>query len=639
MEKSKITSILASFATMKSLFDTKSYQSPYQLLSEFISYVIAINKFRSFTAIEMRNRLQELFGFEVPEAVVRTSVRSLEFIKTENRLFIVDNNKLRIDSAFEKKMFEAESANTNIVDLLTDFVKKNRPSEFVRSDILTQEFVAFLIDDEPKNGGKYTELISQFILENEDDENIQTALTTVREGSILYIGLNHNINETGSIKKPLTLYLSTEVLFSLSGFNGEIHKRLIQDLFDQIKLANLSEKKISLRYFADTKQEIDDFFASAEAIVSGKDILSDKVAMKSIINGCDKVSEVRIKKADFYHFLVSIYEIKEDDIKDYYSDEKSIYNLETLTTDPSLVDNLKLISHINKLRKGRTFSSNIDAEYLFVTNSGNTLKLSRTQSECVKQENNFDFVCDYAISIEKITNLLWYKLGNGFGRKEYPSNVNAVLKARTLLALHISQNVSKLFSEVKSKYKAGDLTQEQLAARIVALRGKATIPEDLDAETIHEALDFSPEYLSRFEEEVHSNRNVLQEKERLLKTLESQNQQILIEKERAIAKKDHALNEAEENQKGLEAELEEYRLKEKVILIKKEKRRNIFLIIKSVLFKLLILVSMLIIVKIIVNKIDAEWTSTVSYVVGILGFVAMVRDTIRNDIKKYFNTD
>ena len=34
------TSILASFATMKSLVDAQQYQSPYQILAEFIQYTV-----------------------------------------------------------------------------------------------------------------------------------------------------------------------------------------------------------------------------------------------------------------------------------------------------------------------------------------------------------------------------------------------------------------------------------------------------------------------------------------------------------------------------------------------------------------------------------------------------------------------
>ena len=42
------TSILASFVTLKSLTETKTYQSSYQLLSEFIEYIIIENSVYNF---------------------------------------------------------------------------------------------------------------------------------------------------------------------------------------------------------------------------------------------------------------------------------------------------------------------------------------------------------------------------------------------------------------------------------------------------------------------------------------------------------------------------------------------------------------------------------------------------------------
>lgn len=69
------TSILASFSTIKSMVDAKQYQSPYQILAEFVQYVIVKCRLHSFTAIEMKNKLIEIFGFDIPEVVIKTSVR------------------------------------------------------------------------------------------------------------------------------------------------------------------------------------------------------------------------------------------------------------------------------------------------------------------------------------------------------------------------------------------------------------------------------------------------------------------------------------------------------------------------------------------------------------------------------------
>ena len=221
MSSNNPTSILASFSTMKSLVDAQQYQSPYQILAEFIQYIIIKSNLHSFTAIEMKNRLFEVFGFDIPEAVVRTTVRGLQFVKTENRIYHVNQIELKDNSAFEEMKAVAEANNTDIIDLLIAFAQETDPSSAIWADALTQEFIAYLLDDQQTTAaGKYTDLIGRFILKNESDEKIQSALTAIREGSILYIGLNHNISETGSLRKPLTLFLGTEVLFSLYGYNG-----------------------------------------------------------------------------------------------------------------------------------------------------------------------------------------------------------------------------------------------------------------------------------------------------------------------------------------------------------------------------------------------------------------------------------
>lgn len=68
MQKRNNISILASFATIKSLSDEQKYQSPYQILSEFIRHIILTDALYAFTAVEMKCLLNEHFDFAVPEA-------------------------------------------------------------------------------------------------------------------------------------------------------------------------------------------------------------------------------------------------------------------------------------------------------------------------------------------------------------------------------------------------------------------------------------------------------------------------------------------------------------------------------------------------------------------------------------------
>lgn len=636
MSSNNPTSILASFSTMKSLVDAQQYQSPYQILAEFIQYIIIKSNLHSFTAIEMKNRLFEVFGFDIPEAVVRTTVRGLQFVKTENRIYHVNQIELKDNSAFEEMKAVAEANNTDIIDLLIAFAQETDPSSAIWADALTQEFIAYLLDDQQSTAaGKYTDLIGQFILKNESDEKIQSALTAIREGSILYIGLNHNISETGSLRKPLTLFLGTEVLFSLYGYNGEIYKQLAQDLYDQIKAANVGTKRITLRYFSEVKKEIDDFFTSAELIVDGKQLLFDTVAMKAIINGCSTAGDVKVKKADFFHVLQCSYGIMEDDRSSYYENTDDQYNLESLSVDPQQYDSIKFISHINKLRKGRIYPYDLDAEYLIVTNSGITLRASREQVERVMKEQAVDSACDYAVSVERLTNILWYKLGNGLGRKEYPNNVNAVLKARMLLASKISQNISKLYMETRVQYRAGVITEDQLASRIITLRKKPITPEELTAETIEDSLDFSLEYLTRYEEEVNRNKEALQEKEHLLQVLSDQKDRVISEKDGALAEKEQLIQAQQDRNAELEAELAEYRRKDKEKEQKRINRKKIVHLAFGIIWKLVVVALLVIIAAWICSKVNAAYTNAVGIVVGLIGAIPVVVSFLKSDLKKY----
>ena len=636
MSSNNPTSILASFSTMKSLVDAQQYQSPYQILAEFIQYIIIKSNLHSFTAIEMKNRLFEVFGFDIPEAVVRTTVRGLQFVKTENRIYHVNPIELKDNSAFEEMKAVAEANNTDIIDLLIAFAQETDPSNAIWADALTQEFIAYLLDDQQSTAaGKYTDLIGRFILKNESDEKIQSALTAIREGSILYIGLNHNISETGSLRKPLTLFLGTEVLFSLYGYNGEIYKQLAQDLYDQIKAANVGTKRITLRYFSEVKKEIDDFFASAELIVDGKQLLFDTVAMKAIINGCSTAGDVKVKKADFFHVLQCSYGIMEDDRSSYYENTDDQYNLESLSVDPQQYDSIKFISHINKLRKGRIYPYDLDAEYLIVTNSGITLRASREQVERVMKEQAVDSACDYAVSVERLTNILWYKLGNGLGRKEYPNNVNAVLKARMLLASKISQNISKLYMETRAQYRAGVITEDQLASRIITLRKKPITPEELTAETIEDSLDFSLEYLTRYEEEVNRNKEALQEKEHLLQVLSDQKDRVISEKDGALAEKEQLIQAQQDRNAELEAELAEYRRKDKEKEQKRINRKKIVHLAFGIIWKLVVVALLVIIAAWICSKVNAAYTNAVGIVVGLIGAIPVVVSFLKSDLKKY----
>ncbi len=637
MKKTSSISLLASFATLKSLNDEKKYSNAYQLLSEFIAYIIKEKALYSFSAIQMKNELTTVFGFDVPEAVVKTAINSLKYVSKKNGSFLVETNNMVLNDKFAEIKGLAESNNNSLINKVEAYIKERDPEAEIVLEVLNQDLIAFLVEGNQKPSGKYINLISEFVLKNENDELIQNELRAIREGSVLYIGINYNINETGSLKKPLTLFLGTEVLFSLVGYNGEIYKKLAEDFYAQVRAANANGRKIKLSYFPDVKKEMDDYFNMAESIVDKKGYVMDKPAMKTIVNGCNTIADVRIKQADFYNRLKVSFDIIEDPKQDYYDEKYVLYNLESVEyLSEKEQEGWKYVSNINKLREGQIYKDNTEAEYLLVTNASNILKASKAQAERVKSETNLEFVSDYATSVDRMTNILWYKLGKGFGRKEYPTNVDIVLKARVALASSISHAVSELYTKTVKEYENGEITDEQVASRILTLRKKPILPEELEGDSIEDCMDFSPEFLSRFEEEVESNKIAIKEKDEVINNLRADTLQKIEEKEKKIAQKEQLLLEETEKNKVLSEELDKYRQKEESKKKRIEQAKKVCMFFASILWKVIVIGLLTILVFFIDEKFDLEILKSVVCVFDVIAILFTAWSAITRDFKKYF---
>lgn len=588
------TSIMASFATLKSLSDVKKYQSPYQLLREFVNYIILSDSLYSFSAVEMKNRLNSHFCFLIPEAVIKTALKSMSGTTLVDGIYNISKAKVYTNEQFEEVKKESDEYETCIIKLLAKYISERTGNNEISKEILSQELANFLLEDVSSHTAKYSDYIGEFVLKNEQDSKIQEGLNKIREGSILYMGLSHSMGEIGSITKPLTLYLGTEVLFSLAGYNGEVFQQFAYDFFAQVRTANSGKsRKITLRYFSEVKNEIDDFFEIASEIVEGKrNLLFDKPAMKAITDGCQTAADVNVKKSDFYHKMQFTFEIRQDSEDNYYSEEYFTSNLESFDyddeDDKKKETAVKLISYINKLRNGNYFYSDIESEHIIVTNTRTILLMSREVADDIKKSEGLDNICNFAVSLDRITSLLWYKLGNGFSQNGFPSSLNAVLKARIVLSASIARNAEREFAKVKKEYADGVINLDQVTARIIMLKKKPVLPEDLQGNDIDETMNFDPEYLSRYEEQAKKNQRELKEKSDIIESLKTEVERKLSEKNRTIETQANTIKDSSKENSLLRAELNKYQQQEANMLKKKKRRRNIFRFIWSVVWKLII---------------------------------------------------
>ena len=655
MKETYSPAILASYATFKELYNEGKYRSPYQILAEFIKYIALTENTYSFSLLKMKQDLKRVFGFELPTAVIKTAVKGIDGVIKEATTsdYVVNNKQLIENAEFISLQKETEEENIKLSKLLLDYAHEYHSDQYIQEDVLVQDFIAYLIDE--NSNTKNHDLISEFILKNSNDVEIQESIESIRQGAVLYIGLNYNISETGSLGKDLTLYLDTEILFDLFGYNGGVYQSIAEDFITLVRDANEGEHRIKLCYFSEVKSEIEKFFDMAKDIVIGRQIPNNKPAMKSIVNGCKEETDVIEKCADFFLKLRTQFSIVEDPIESYYLSLYDKYNLEgtrneVFPQDEETSEALTYVSHINKLRKGIRYREYTESGFIFVTETSKVLEVSKNMIALLSTEDEMDSIhaCGFAENMSGISNILWYKLNKGFGRKDFPQSLDAVLKAKVVLAKHVSQNVSKAYQELKKQYEGGVISKEIMAARMLALRGKSEKPEDISIDNVENELDFSPEFYKTYEAAIEQNKALLQEKDDLIKKITKKAEFDSKQAQQKIEFLEASAKESEKTQKQLEQQIsaqqiEMHNQKEMIQeLQKKEEERERRKSIRKNWCKLILKVVMRIILIAFISrgiywicvKMKLDFGAVISIVIGIVGLIPLAITTIKNDYRK-----
>lgn len=641
--------VLASYVTYKELYRGKKYNSPYQILAEFIKYIIYVKKIYQFSSEEINRLMNDEFGFDLPRAVLKSTLKKIESVKKiqGQELYSINFKELHYDDSLERIKVAAEQSNGKLVEELFSFVEQQRENKLseVEKRRLVDDLIEFLLDD--SNGGENQNIISAYILKCSEEPVIAEQIKSIREGCILYTGISNSIDQLGSVTKPITFYLDMEVLFDLYGYNGELFQELALDLIKLIQEANKNTRIINLRYFKETKKEIESFFKTAEDIVEGKVALKiDNIAMKTITTGCEDATDVNDKCSDFFYKLRSVHVVCEDEVQDYYSDELKKYNLEDIQidgidlSDATLEQGVRFASNINKLRKGYQTESIFDCKYGLITETGKFLEVSQKIISRESEEGR-KFV-GYAFNMGNITNLLWYKLNKGFGSQSFPQNVDAAIKAKILLSSYITQNISTAYDEIKKELDNGKITEEIAIARITGLKNKSRLPEEIDFDSLEDDLDFSSERIRKYEMEHEWQKEELHKKDAEINELKSSNEdnqlQIAAVKEKLStteaekAKKEEIiLNQAKliDDQQN---KLNYYENKEK----QKEIKLNRWKFVGITALKIVLVAVVFLIAKCVLKFINIEVTELVLDIIALGSFIGMCFTTIKKDFLKYW---
>ncbi|MCB9294477.1 MAG: hypothetical protein H6559_15345 [Lewinellaceae bacterium] len=485
---------LASLALFRQLYDQKN--NVFEIVELFIEKICYDHKLVQFTEFTISDWMKRDYGFDLPPAVIKTASSKIKEVSRINGQFVfTEKNKYKEDGALS----EISDSHDLIWNKLVHFVEskiENRLDEKEKR-ILTQSLGAFLLEE--TSSSKYSTYVGAFVLECSQDKGLYKQLQTIREGFVLYTGLEFeaNVNELGSWIKPMIFYLDTEILFHSQGLNGDLFLSSFNDFYDYVLEINRKRAKtIQLKYFSSTKDEIIQYFNTARGIVENESARGPmKTAMQSIVNGCDAGSDVIIKEAQFFESLVGM-GILEDDSDNYFDHDKHEYNLisskklEELTNRYNGYDKVeRILGELNKInikRGEHTPKYFEDSRYVFLTGKGITLSIAWDD------ELRESCKIPLATNLTFIINRFWFKLNKGFGTNT-PVSFDVIKNAQILLSSKLNDSVASKYNILRDEAKSGKLNESQISSAIVRLRAESKKPEEINVSEIDEVIDLISE--------------------------------------------------------------------------------------------------------------------------------------------------
>lgn len=509
----KRNNLLASVALFRKLYDKEDYNNIYDILAEFIRGAIIYQSKLTYTSEEIKGLLKKVYGFEIPESVIKTTLRN----RFDGKLTKVSNSytfNSTIKDNFnkiEEELNTVNQQNDNLIKNLYKYVSDKLQRALSNDDEnkIFENFTHFTMDNGYSD--QYSELIGAFVISNGNNVDFSNNLNSIREGIILYQGLSYtaDLNELGKWNTDLDIFLAPEHLFNALGYNGVLFKEIFDDFYNLVNDINKAnkpnaknrEKKIRLFYLPETKAEINSFFFIGEMIISGrKTIDPSKNAMETLIKDANTVSDIKTKQINFFNQLKSRGIIEEDIEFDTIKhsgynvvDQKVLEDIESeakknkRTYDEEFCYNqLTLFSKINLKRLGRNSLPFEKISHIYLTENNVSKYLAHNNSvKFNKEDTAFAKDIDFAIA------RFWFKLKKGFNTgNQLPKSFDLINKAKIIISSYTNNTISKEYYKITKQFNDGQLTEEDVISLHIELKEKNNVPEFIDDNNIDETLNF-----------------------------------------------------------------------------------------------------------------------------------------------------
>lgn len=627
--------LLSSLVTFKSLQD-QGYDI-YNVIGEFIKDIFYQTKI-PMTSIEVKEKLYDSYGFNIPEAVIKTSLKRVNANKNNGKYqlygdsYALENN----NSNSQIQNSALQDTYNQIINEIYNYIKlENKKDDISKEDIL-DSLLLHIKDDGTIKDNKNIEYVSSFIIKNQNNEKIIKLLNDAKDGYILLTGLSYQTdsNEIYNIKNDLTLVLDTELLFNAMGYNGELYKNIfINDFLHLVESINNIQKnkknnksRIYLKYLTKTKEEINSFFYAAEKILeTNKNNYNSNPAMDKILSNCSNSSDVILKKAKFFNNLknlkieeleISMMNISNQDNYRFNIDSLSLrktfsHDYQNLDAN-NLDDHIETLNIINILRRGNNHNSLEDIKYIFLTATSDLIKLS--WHDKIKENGAVPLVSDLGFMIDRF----WFKLQKPLNDSSRPVSFQVATKAKIILSSLLKNRIDYALKKIEDEVKSGELTECDAISTIALIREiKYANPDKIDSDkNVDDALFWLStddpigkkleefKYIQLKSDNLQKENNILKDEDKINK---------------------ETISKLEEDKEIYKQKAEAYEKKEKINRQKKESR------IKFIIKLLITIIILYIIYKLYVFKLFQEIIGYISAIITIITFLISVSKNAGSD--------
>lgn len=486
--------LLASVALFRTLYDNE--KDSYDVLTEFLRAAINIKSLWIFTVEECSHALKSSFGFRIPAAVLKSCLRRR--LKGE---VVLSHGKFSVTDSFvrsegiQAKISVAQEEQEAIIYELINFASNliQRPMSRKEEEDLRNDFYRFFLGGlKPSQNHVY---ISQYILSNSTDTSFTEKLNHLEEGLILYQGIEYSpkTGEMNTWRAHCTIFLDTEILFWANGYDGALFQSIFMEFMELVREINSKASpttRIVLKYFPETKREVDSLFNAAENILSGGRFSDpSKTAMQYLLNGCQSPSDVIAKKGMFYSFLAR-YSIVGEEERDYYNPPdfncENADLLERLAIEfpeaPSekIANTLRLFTKINYLRKGKSDKGLEQSKAILISGKNLSRNLAFHPAILISEGD-----IPYSTDLEYLTERLWFKLGRGFGGgQKMPIAFDVVSRAQVIISTQVCSKVANEYKSLISKVSNGEMSANDASYIVNELKNRSVKPEEVVLENL-----------------------------------------------------------------------------------------------------------------------------------------------------------